>query len=53
MGFKIGKDIELHKNNDTVLNIDKLDKRVSLESHRFTGFVRFKEIFKLRTIIII
>jgi probable DNA metabolism protein len=44
MGFKIGKDIELHKNNDTVLNIDKLAKRVSLERHRFTGFVRFKEI---------
>ena len=44
MGFKMGKDIELHKNNDTVLNIDKLAKRVSLERHRFTGFVRFKEI---------
>lgn len=44
MGFKIGKDIELHKNNDVVLGIDKLSKRVSLEKHRFTGFVRFKEV---------
>lgn len=47
MGFKIGKDIELHKNNDVVLRIDKLAKRVSLEKHRFTGFVRFKEVHNI------
>lgn len=44
MGFKIGPDVELHKNNDIVLSIDKLAKRVSLERHRFTGFVRFKKV---------
>ncbi|MGL5346980.1 MAG: TIGR03915 family putative DNA repair protein [Peptostreptococcaceae bacterium] len=44
MGFKLGKDVECHKHNDIVINIDKLSKRVSLERHRFTGFVRFKEI---------
>lgn len=44
MGFKIGKDIELHKNNDIVLSIDKIAKNVSLERHRFTGFVRFKQV---------
>ena len=44
MGFKLGKEVELHKNNDIVLNIDKISKKVSYEKHRFTGFVRFKEI---------
>ena len=43
MGFKLGKEVEYHKHNDIVINIDKLSKRVSLEKHRFTGFVRFKE----------
>ncbi len=44
MGFKLGKEVELHKNNDIVLNIDKISKKVSYEKHRFTGFVRFREI---------
>ena len=28
MGFKLGKEVELHKNNDIVLNIDKISKKV-------------------------
>lgn len=44
MGFKLGKEVELHKNNDIVLNIDKISKKVAYEKHRFTGFVRFKEV---------
>lgn len=44
MGFKLGQEVELHKNNDIVLNIDKISKKVSYEKHRFTGFVRFKEV---------
>lgn len=44
MGFKLGKDVDLHKHNDIVLNMDKISKKVSYEKHRFTGFVRFKEI---------
>lgn len=44
MGFKLGKEVDLHKNNDIVINIDKISKKVSRERHRFTGFVRFKEI---------
>ena len=44
MGFKLGKDVELYKNNDIVLYMDKTSKRVHDEYHRFTGFVRFKEI---------
>ena len=31
-------------NNDIVLNIDKISKKVAYEKHRFTGFVRFKEV---------
>lgn len=44
IGFKVGKDVDLHKNNNIVIEIDKISKRVSLEKHRFTGFVRFKEV---------
>lgn len=44
LGFKLGKDVDLHKNNDIVLYMDKMSKRVHQERHRFTGFVRFKEI---------
>lgn len=44
MGFKLGKNIDLHKNNDIVLDMDKISKKVYYEEHRFTGFVRFKEI---------
>lgn len=44
MGFKLGQKIELYKNNDMVINVDKISKKVSYEKHRFTGFVRFKEI---------
>lgn len=44
MGFKLGKNVDLHKNNDIVLNMDKISKKVSYERHRFTGFTRFKEI---------
>lgn len=44
MGFKLGEAVELHKHNDIVLNIDKISKKVSLEKHRFTGFIRFNEI---------
>ncbi|MGL6106457.1 TIGR03915 family putative DNA repair protein [Romboutsia sp.] len=44
MGFKLGYKVDYYKNNDVVLNMDKISKRVSLEKHRFTGFVRFKSI---------
>lgn len=44
MGFKLGKDVELHINNDIVLNMDKMSNKVSYEGHRLTGFIRFKEI---------
>ena len=44
IGFKIGQEVELHKNNDIVLSIDKISKRVFYEKERFIGFVRFKDI---------
>ncbi len=44
MGFKVGSEVDLYKNHDTVINIDTLVKKVSLERHRMYGFVRFKNI---------
>lgn len=45
--YKYGVSINLAKNNDTIILVDKYYRRVSLEAHRFTGFVRFKEIAPL------
>lgn len=44
MGFKVGDEINLHKNNDVVIYIDTMCKKVSNEKHRMKGFVRFKAI---------
>lgn len=45
--YKYGTNINLAKNNDTIILVDKYCRRVSLEAHKFTGFVRFKEIAPL------
>lgn len=42
--FKLGKDVHLFLNFDEVRIIDEINKRVTLESHRFKGFVRFNYI---------
>jgi probable DNA metabolism protein len=42
--YKFGDSINLAKNNDIIICVDKYCRKVSLEAHRFTGFVRFKEI---------
>lgn len=42
--FKIGRDIHKHLYLDVVREIDLIERRVSLEAHRFTGFVRFSLI---------
>lgn len=44
LGFKLGKDIDLHLHNDIVLNIHKIIRKVTIESHNMLGFIRFKEI---------
>jgi len=42
--YKFGDSINLAKNNDIIICVDKYCRKVALEAHRFTGFVRFKEI---------
>ncbi|QAA31949.1 TIGR03915 family putative DNA repair protein [Clostridium manihotivorum] len=44
LAFKYGVKVNLAKNNDIILLVDKYCRRVTYEAHRFTGFVRFKEI---------
>ena len=42
--YTYGNNINLAKNNEIISSVDKYYRRVSLEAHRFTGFVRFKKI---------
>ncbi|WP_160671439.1 TIGR03915 family putative DNA repair protein [Clostridium sp. C8-1-8] len=44
LSFKYGVKVNLAKNNDVIMLVDKYCRRVTYEAHRFTGFVRFKEI---------
>ncbi|GFP76819.1 TIGR03915 family putative DNA repair protein [Clostridium fungisolvens] len=44
LSFKYGVKVNLAKNNDTIIKVDKYYQRVSYEAHRFKGFVRFKQI---------
>lgn len=45
--YKYGIKINLAKNNDIIILVDKYTRRVAGEAHRFNGFVRFKEISPL------
>lgn len=45
--YKYGIKINLAKNNDIIILVDKYAKRVAGEAHRFNGFVRFKEVSPL------
>lgn len=45
--YKHGVNINLAKNNDIIILVDKYTRKVSGEAHMFTGFVRFKEIAHL------
>lgn len=45
--YKHGVEINLAKNNDIIILVDKYTRRVTGEAHRFNGFVRFKEIAPL------
>lgn len=45
--YKYGVNVNLAKNNHIIILVDKYTRRVGLEAHRFTGFVRFKEIAPL------
>lgn len=44
LAFRIGPNIHKYLHNDFVKSIDSINKNVSLESHRFTGLVRFSYI---------
>lgn len=44
LAFRIGSDIHKYLHNDLVKSVDSINKNVSLESHRFTGIVRFAYI---------
>ena len=45
--YSYGASINLAKNNDIIILVNKYSRRVTYEAHRFTGFVRFKEITPL------
>lgn len=42
--YHYGETINLAKNNDTIIQVDAFRRKVTLEVHRFNGFVRFNEI---------
>jgi len=44
LGFKLGKNIDLHIYDKRVLEVHRLVKKVTGEIHRMLGFVRFKNI---------
>jgi probable DNA metabolism protein len=44
LGFKIGKAIDMHLNEDSVLKLHLIVKKVSWEHHRMLGLVRFKDV---------
>lgn len=44
IAFKLGTNIHKHLYLDIVRELDLIERRVSLEAHRFTGFVRFSLI---------
>lgn len=41
IAFKLGSDVHKHLHLDEVKEIDTIERRISLEAHRFNGFVRF------------
>lgn len=45
--YSYGVTINLAKNNDIIIQVDTLCRKVSHEVHRFIGFVRFNEISPL------
>lgn len=45
--YRYGVSINLAKNNDIIILVDKYCRKVSHEAHILTGFVRFKEVAPL------
>ncbi len=45
--YRYGTSINLAKNNDIIILVDRYCRKVSREAHLLTGFVRFKEVAPL------
>lgn len=45
--YRYGASINLAKNNDIIILVDKYCRKVGHEAHIFTGFIRFKEVAPL------
>lgn len=44
LGFKLGKNLNLHLEDENVFKVQDIVRRVSFEVHRFTGLLRFSEL---------
>lgn len=44
LGFKIGKDVEMHLSDDRVNNFKLITRQVDKETHLFLGILRFQEL---------
>lgn len=42
--YTYGIEINLAKNNDIIIAVDMLSRKVTHEAHQFTGFIRFSEV---------
>lgn len=44
LGFKLGNKLDMHLHEDVILDMHKIQRKVSNEAHLMLGFIRFKEI---------
>ncbi|MDI3546881.1 MAG: hypothetical protein PWR10_533 [Halanaerobiales bacterium] len=44
LGFKIGRKIDGHLTDDTVLELNRISNKVGLERHRLLGLIRFRRL---------
>ena len=44
LGWKLGRDVDLHLADDRVLKVHKLSRKVECENHNMMGFLRFRLI---------
>jgi probable DNA metabolism protein len=44
LGFKYGGKVDMNLTDDTVLEVHRISRRVSFETHRFTGLLRFQKL---------
>ena len=44
LGWKIGRDLDLHLSDDRVLKVHQISRKVLMENHRMLGLIRFKQL---------